>query len=141
MSSHALIQFRLPSGASCPLERAIVYNSHLTWRQSLPRHVHLWASLDQSQVIGIARLARGLRKTELTLQRRDRLKRSPWKVLQWWNPRQPDWASGRRALIIPALHKPEAVLQALSDSGLRAAIRQGCLEVLIPRRLSRRPAS
>lgn len=130
--------FRFPTGRHCPLDRAIVFDSSLTWRQALPRSVHhLCVVLHTEQVKGIARLARELRDLELSLAPARRWGPACWHVHQWWEPTLENWRSGRRALITPRRHTPGEAMKLLAHSRLRAALRGGSIEVLVPRQLSR----
>jgi len=135
--------FRFPTGRHCPLDRAIVFNSSLTWRQALPKALHHHPSLvlRREQVEGIARLARALKNLEPTKPRSRHWGPAWWHVFQWWDPAFKDWNSGRRALITPRCHTPQEAIQLLEASPLRAVLRGGAIEVLIPRRPSRQSDS
>lgn len=141
MSSALRYEFRFPAGGHCPLDRAIVYNSDLTWRQALPKHAVLWSGLQAHQVAGIARLARALRERELTTRSASSWRQRPWQVMQWWDPQAPDWASGRRALLKPRHHSvAEALVFLIPSDTLQVAPRfTDLIEVLVPRRPTRRP--
>lgn len=140
MSRALRYEFQFPAGGYCPLDRAIVYNSDLTWRQALPRHAALWGSLQTHQVVGIARLARALRELELTTRNASSWRQRPWQVMQWWDPLLGDWSSGRRAILKPRHHSIAEALTFLEPSALRVAPRfTDLIEVLIPRALSRPP--
>ncbi|MEB3319331.1 MAG: hypothetical protein VKI63_00130 [Cyanobium sp.] len=142
MSVAPRIEFRFPAGGYCPLDRAIVYNSDLTWRQALPKHGSLWSSLQSQQVAGIARLARALRDRELTTRIASSWRQRPWQVMQWWNPLTADWSSGRRALLKPRDHSLTEALEFLAPSPeLRVAPRScDLVEVLVLRAPTRPPA-
>ena len=131
--------FRFPTGRYCQLDRAITFNNCLTWRQALPKALHHRRSLAlrREQVEGIARLARALKNLEPTKPRSKHWGPAWWHVLQWWDPAFRDWSSGRRALIEPRCHTPQEAMQLFEASPLRAVLRGGSIEVLIPRRLNR----
>lgn len=129
--------FLFPTGRHCPLDRAIVFNSNLTWRHALPAEASRHGALRLEQVDGIARVARALRDLERSLAPTKRWGPPCWRVLQWWEPTLADWRSGRRALIAPRRHTPAEAMELLARSPLRSALRGRSIEVLIPRRLSR----
>ncbi len=140
MTTARRLEFRFPAGGYCPLDRAIVYNSDLTWRQALPKHGSFWGALQTQQIVGIARLARALRELELTTRVASPWRQRPWQVMQWWDPLAGDWTSGRRALLKPRHHTvAEALDFLIPSSQLRAAARfSDLVEVLVSRRPTRR---
>lgn len=99
MSAHCLPPgdaFRLPGGRLCSPQRAIVFNSWLTWKDALSSQIRRPLSRDQAMAIG--KLARILTNTHKAAFHA-RPRQSPFKVYRWWNPDDPSWSHGRRCLI------------------------------------------
>lgn len=90
--------FQFPGGRWCDLQRAIVFDSWLTWRHALPGRRTERLQLESEQVRNIATLARLITVAHGKLSRL-RPKDSPFRVQRWWDPHDSKWSHGRRCII------------------------------------------
>jgi len=93
-------EFQAPDGTWLLIDRAIVYDGWLCWRDAIPDEPVLRERLDAAAFAGIESLARQIHITHQLMPNYRSLLQSPFHIKRWWDPDDDDilWREGRCCL-------------------------------------------